>query len=131
MNLQNKVVIITGSSRGIGASCALLFAKAGAKVVVHYQKEKQKAEKLRDQIGSDNCLVVGADLTQEEQVESLVKATLDHFGKIDILVNNAGAILRPGDWQSDLITWHQTLDVNLTSAWLMIKHAAPKNDQRK
>lgn len=126
MNLQNKVAIITGSSRGIGAAAAKLFVENGAKVVIHYQKEKEKAQALQAEIGSDNCIVMGADLTSENQVEKVIKETIEHFGKIDILVNNAGAILRPGDWRTDIDVWHQTMDINLTSAWLMIKHAAPK-----
>lgn len=126
MNLQDKVAIITGSSRGIGAAAAKLFVEYGAKVVIHYQKEKEKAEALRAELGSDNCLVVGADLTSENQVEKIIKETIEYFGKIDIVVNNAGAILRPGDWKTDVDIWHQTMDINLTSAWLMIKHAAPK-----
>ena len=95
MNLQHKVAIITGSSRGIGAAAAKLFVEQGAKVVIHYQKEKDKAVALQEEIGSDNCLVIVADLTGENQVEKLVNETLQHFGKIDILVNNAGTILLP------------------------------------
>lgn len=51
--------------------------------------------------------------------------TIKKFGKIDILVNNAGAIFRPGDWKSDLETWRKTIDINLTSAWLMTRDVAP------
>lgn len=126
MKLAGKVAIITGSSRGIGEATAMLSAAEGARVVVHYNTGKADAEKIAKRIGKDNCILIQADLTQEKDVIKLIKQTVDHFGHLDILVNNAGAILRPGDWQSDLATWRKTIDVNLTSAWLMIKHAAPR-----
>ena len=125
MKLKDKVAIITGSSRGIGRATAILFAKQGAKVVVNYKTHKKKAEGVIKSIGKGNSLLVQADVTKEEDVKRLVKETTNRFGHIDILVNNAGAILRPGDWRSDLKTWHKTIDVNLTSAWLMIKETAP------
>lgn len=125
MKFKNKVVIVTGSSRGIGAATAQLFGKEGANVVVHYNKEKEKAEKVAREIGKDSSIVIQADLTKESDVERLVKTVVDKYGKIDVLVNNAGAILRPGDWQSDLETWKATIDANLTSAWLMTKHVTP------
>ncbi|MEK9143858.1 MAG: SDR family NAD(P)-dependent oxidoreductase [Patescibacteria group bacterium] len=69
MKLQNKVAIITGSSRGIGRATAILFAKEGAKVVVNYIKEKKKAEEVEKIIGKKNCLVVQADVATEEGVK--------------------------------------------------------------
>lgn len=121
MKLKNKVAIITGSSRGIGKATAILFAKEGAKVVINYKENKTEAEKIFKEIGSDNSLLVQADVSKEEDVDRLVKATIDRFGKIDILINNAGAIVRPGDWKTGINTWQKTMDINLTSAWLMTK----------
>jgi 3-oxoacyl-[acyl-carrier protein] reductase len=131
MKFTNKVVVVTGSSRGIGKATALAFGEAGAKVVVHYHKEKSKAEAVAKAIGPENSLVVQADLTDEQQVKTMVKKAMARFGQIDILVNNAGAILRPGDWQSDFKTWRKTIDTNLTSAWLMIKYIAPIMQKQK
>jgi NAD(P)-dependent dehydrogenase (short-subunit alcohol dehydrogenase family) len=125
MNFADKVVLVTGSSRGIGAAAALEFADKGAQVVVHYLNKKTEAEKVTKKIGKRQSLVLQGDLRKEEAVEALVGKTVEEFGRIDVLVNNAGAILRPGDWQGDVETWKQTLDVNLTSAWLMIRHVAP------
>lgn len=124
MRLENKVAIITGSSRGIGRATALLFAKEGCKVVVNYKSRKEDAENVSKQIGKDNCIMVRADVSREEDVKKLVKETIDKFGKIDILVNNAGEIIRPSDWKSDMDTWKKTIDVNLTSAWLMTREVA-------
>lgn len=126
MNLKDKVVIVTGSSRGIGRATAILFGKEGANVVVNYRSNKSQAEQVMNEIGEKHCLLVQADVTKEEDVKRLVTETIEKFGKIDILVNNAGEILRPGDWKSDMKTWHETLDINLTSAWLMTREVAPK-----
>lgn len=125
MRLKDRVAIITGSSRGIGRATAILFAKQGAKVVVNYKTQKKKAEEVVKAIGKKDSLLIQADVTKEEDVRRLVSNAIKRFGKVDILVNNAGAILRPGDWKSDLETWHKTIDVNLTSAWLMTKEVAP------
>ncbi len=125
MKLKSKVAIITGSSRGIGKATALLFAKEGCKVVVNYKSRKEDAENVSKQIGKDNCIVVQADVTKEKDVKRLVRETMNKFGRVDILVNNAGEILRPGDWKSDVETWKKTIDINLTSAWLMTREVAP------
>lgn len=125
MKLSNQVAIITGSSRGIGRATAMLFAKEGARVVVNYIKDKEKARDVVQIIGEQNCLLVQADVATEDGVKQLVRETMKRFGNIDILVNNAGAIFRPGDWKSNLATWQKTIDANLTSAWLMIREVAP------
>lgn len=125
MKLRNKIAIITGSSRGIGRATAILFAKEGAKVVVNYREEKKKAGEVVKAIGKQNSLLVQADVVTEDGVKKLVVETIERFGRIDILVNNAGAIFRPGNWKSDITTWQKTIDVNLTSVWLMIREVAP------
>ncbi len=124
MKLKNKVAIITGSSRGIGRATAILFVKEGAKVVINYAKEKKKAEEVLKAIGKENSLLVQADVATEEGVKKLVGETMKQFGRIDILVNNAGAIGERG-WKTGTEAWHTTLDINLTSVWLMIKEVSP------
>ena len=92
MKLENKVAIVTGSTRGIGRATAELFAKEGAKVVVVGTKEelgKEVAEEIKAAGG--DAIFCKTDVTSDESLENLVKTTLDAFGKIDILVNNAGA----------------------------------------
>jgi len=91
MILKDKVAIVTGSSRGIGAATAELLAKNGAKVVVNYNQNKEAGEKVLKNIqakGSE-AILVQADATNHEQVEMMVQTTLEKFGTIDILVNNA------------------------------------------
>ncbi|KIM19654.1 hypothetical protein M408DRAFT_330866 [Serendipita vermifera MAFF 305830] len=96
MSLQNKVAIVTGSARGIGASAALALAKEGANVVINYVSPSSKthAEALAKSIqGVDaQALIVQADLASLEALDLLVKKTVERFGKIDILVNNGGVV---------------------------------------
>lgn len=122
---QNKVVIITGSSRGIGKATAILFAKEGAKVVVNCERRSAEAQKVVETIGISNAFFIQANVSKENDVKRLVSKSIKKFGKVDVLVNNAGAIFRPGDWKSDLETWRKTIDTDLTSAWLMTKEVAP------
>lgn len=125
MKLQHKVAIITGASRGIGAAIAARFAEEGAHVVMCYKENQEAAEKALEAIGTNHATLVKADLTDEAAVKRVVATAHNITGKIDVLVNNAGAILRPGDWQTDVKTWQKTIDANLTTTWLMTKHVAP------
>lgn len=131
MKLHNRVAIITGSSRGIGKATAILFAKEGAKVVVNFKTNQKAAKNVAEIIGKDNCLLIQADLTKESEVKKLINETVKTYGRIDILINNTGEILRPGDWNTDVDTWDQTMDVNLKSAWLMIREVAPLMKQQQ
>ena len=130
MKLENKVVVVTGASRGIGRAIAIAAAAEGARVIVNFRVNKEKADEVVALIGPEKAHAVQADVTREEDVRALVSETLLRFGKIDVLVNNAGAIIRPGDWKSDAMTWHKTLDVNLTGAWLMIRETVPYMQKR-
>ncbi len=92
MRLKDKIALVTGSSRGVGRSVALAFAKEGAKVVVNYSSSEKAAMEVVDKIkemGSD-AIAVKADVAKKQDVEALVNAGIEKFGRIDILVNNAG-----------------------------------------
>jgi 3-oxoacyl-[acyl-carrier protein] reductase len=91
LKLKNKVVLITGASRGIGAASAKAIAHHGATVVINYIKSKDKAEELLDEIkkAGGNGLVFQADVRDKGAVNKMVESTLKEFGKIDVLVNNA------------------------------------------
>ncbi len=89
--LKDKVALITGASRGIGAASAKALAYHGATVVINYIKSKDKAEELLDDIkkAGGNGMVFQADVRDQGAVSDLVESTLKEFGKIDVLVNNA------------------------------------------
>jgi len=117
VTLQGKVAIVTGGSRGIGREIAITLAGAGAAVVINYNRETAAAEDVLQAVkelpGAGEAIIFQADVTRLEECEKMVKAALDHFGRIDILVNNAGvrkdnllALMKENDW--DIV-----LDTNL------------------
>ncbi len=92
MDLKNKIVVITGSSSGIGKSTALEFAKQGAKIVINYRRNSTEAQKTVEEIkklGSD-AVSVKADVSDPAEVKTLFTVVLKRFGTVDILINNAG-----------------------------------------
>lgn len=92
LKLKDKVAVVTGASKGIGAGIAKAFAGAGAKVVVNYASDKAGAEKVVDEIikmGS-SAIAVHCDVTRTADVQRLFEETKNAFGQLDILVNNAG-----------------------------------------
>jgi 3-oxoacyl-[acyl-carrier protein] reductase len=92
MNLHNKVIIVTGSSKGIGREVAILLAKNGAKVIVNYSNSEKEANNTLKQITKNGGtgLAIQADVSQKDQVTHLFDKTIAVFGKVDVLVNNAG-----------------------------------------
>ena len=127
MKLENKVAIITGSTRGIGRATAELFAKEGAKVVVVGTKEelgKEVAEEIKAAGG--DAIFCKTDVTSDESLENLVKTTLDAFGKIDILVNNAGVGGTTANMnQITMDEWNTVLATNLTAPFVLCKKVIP------
>lgn len=92
MNLNNKVALVTGASRGIGRAIAIEMAKRGAKVAINFNRSSNAAEEVQKAIESINgkAAIFQADISSFEQAGRLVKDTIKHFGNLDILVNNAG-----------------------------------------
>ena len=132
--LDNRVALITGGSRGIGAATVRLFTKAGARVVFNYQKTKSQAEQLAQEFG-ENCMAVQCDLTGTRSGADLVAATVKRFGRLDILVANHGvwpADDQPIDKMPDE-QWLNTISVNLNAVFVLIKHsvAQMKKQERK
>ncbi|MEL6129276.1 MAG: 3-oxoacyl-ACP reductase family protein, partial [Cyanobacteria bacterium J06628_4] len=124
--MQDQVAIITGSSRGIGKAAALALAAEGASVVVNYARSSAAADEVVAEItqAGGSAIALQADVSQEDQVDALVKATKDKFGRIDVLVNNAGITrdtlllrMKPADWQA-------VIDLNLTGVFLCTRAVA-------
>jgi 3-oxoacyl-[acyl-carrier protein] reductase len=132
-SLQDRVALVTGSSRGIGAAIATLFAAQGARVVVH-GRDKEAVETVRAQIEAAGADVISvlADLTRYEEVEELREHIERSLGPVDILVANAGGSpIRPSALEDiSEEDWRASLDVNLTTTFLTIKSVLPGMKQR-
>lgn len=110
MNLNNKIVVITGGSKGIGKALAISFIKEGSIVVISSHNE----EELKKTSQELNITAIMADVTKEEQVNNLAEKVIEDFGKIDIWVNNAGILYRfSNDESVDMEKVHNMFDVNL------------------
>lgn len=113
--LQDKVVLITGASRGIGAAAAVLFGDQGARVVVNYSRQEAAALEVAaavDKAGGQS-LVIGCDVSDHAAVKKMVAAVMAAWGRIDILVNNAGVWLPAPIDEFPMETFRQTLAINL------------------
>jgi len=96
MDLKNKVVLITGSSLGIGRETAFKFAKEGCKVVVTYFKDKKEGEKVAKKCiesGTSEVIVLQLNVMDDKSIKDCVKKTIEKFNHIDILINNAGIVV--------------------------------------
>lgn len=119
MELEGRVAIVTGSSRGIGRAIALELSKRGAVIAVNYAGNATAAQETAAAItdGGGRALAVQADVAEQVQVEAMMKQILNEYGRLDILVNNAGITrdnLLPRLRESD---WDAVLNVNLKGAY--------------
>jgi len=124
LSLSNKVALITGGSRGIGAATVRLFTAAGAKVVFSYQKARSQAEALAKECGDTNCHAVSSTLTDPESARALVSEAVKHFGRLDILVANHG-VWPAEDVAIDKMTdeqWRSTVSTNLDAVFGLVKN---------
>lgn len=126
MRLAGKSAIVTGASRGIGASIAVAFAREGASVAVDYVASDDGARKIVGEIerSGGRGTAVKADVTREDDVAALVARTRDAFGSVDILVNNAGVEEKHPFLETPVDVWNKVLAVNLTAVWLCSQAAA-------
>jgi 3-oxoacyl-[acyl-carrier protein] reductase len=124
--LQDKVALVTGSSRGIGRSIALELASQGADVCVNFSKNRESALKVADEIQSmgRKTLVIGADVTSRAQVENLVRQRVSGLGRIDVLVNNAGIIHFSDNFLESEKEFLEMFNVNLMGPFFCMKEAA-------
>ncbi|CAH0579146.1 unnamed protein product [Chrysodeixis includens] len=123
MSFNDKVVIVTGSSSGIGAAIAIKLAEHGAKVVLVGRNQKKLDQVARK---CNNPLVITAEVTKQEDVKRIINDTVKHFGKLDILINNAG-ISNPSSILDDnaIETFKQTMATNLNAVVHLTHLAAP------
>ncbi|KUP09550.1 gluconate 5-dehydrogenase [Bacillus coahuilensis m2-6] len=131
-NLKGKVAIVTGGGRGLGAQMASAMADARATLVLCSRKVEnceKVAEKLREK--GVEVLALALDVTDEEQVENVVKETLTRFGRIDILVNNSGATWGAPVTEMPLAAWNKVINVNVTGTFLMTRAVGPSMIKQK
>ncbi len=120
VDLSDKTVLITGASRGIGRATALAFARAGARVAVHYHQQQQAAQGVVNELPGAGHITVQANIAHAAAVEQMVEQAVAAFGHLDVVVNNAGifedhplAEVSYQEWQA---AWQKTLGINLTGA---------------
>jgi len=125
--LEGKVAIVTGASRGIGRAIAERFAAEGAKVVVNYFSNEAEAGKVVDGIKQRGAeaIAVRGDVSKSADVKHLVESAVKQFGHVDILVNNAGVMVTKPALEASEEDWDRTIDVNLKGAYLCSKEVAP------
>lgn len=129
IDLSGKTALVTGGGQGLGRATAETLAAAGANVVVNYFADpeginRRRADETVGRIGN-RAVAVEADVCCLEQVESMIRQTMERFGRLDIVINNAGIVrdctlkkLSPGDWQA-------VIDTNLSGVYRVLKAAAP------
>jgi 3-oxoacyl-[acyl-carrier protein] reductase len=122
--LGGKRVLVTGGSIGIGAAAVKAFAEAGAKVAIHYNKNREKAEALAAEIGG--APVFGGDFSQTDQVKAVIEDAVQKLGGLDVLVNNAGhMVARFPLSESDDEAYDRVMDLNARSVMTATRVAMP------
>ncbi|MDD1513145.1 glucose 1-dehydrogenase [Priestia megaterium] len=124
-DLEGKVVVITGSSTGLGKSMAIRFATEKAKVVVNYRSKEEEANSVLEEIKKvgGEAIAVKGDVTVESDVINLVQSAIKEFGKLDVMINNAGMENPVSSHEMPLSDWNKVIDTNLTGAFLGSREA--------
>jgi 3-oxoacyl-[acyl-carrier protein] reductase len=134
LSLADRVAVVTGGSRGIGAAIVRMFTHAGARVVFNYQKAVAEAERLAAACGGrQSCVAVQAELSSSSAARALVEAAVQHFGKLDIVVGNHG-VWPPDDVPIDQMTeeqWRSTLAINVDSLFGLVKYGVAQMKKQR
>lgn len=117
--MDQKVILITGASGGIGGAISSLFSNENVKLALHYNSNKVELDE------SDDIAHFKADLTHEKEVVSLIDSVLKRFGRIDVLINNAGISNSAISWKTDSSLWRKTMAINLDAPFFLSKHIIP------
>jgi 3-oxoacyl-[acyl-carrier protein] reductase len=132
--LTGKVALVTGASSGIGRATAKMLAAKGARVAINYHRNEAGAEAACADVvnAGGRAIAIQADVTQADDVEALVKRTVDDLGAVDILVNNAGSLIeRLRILELTEERWDEVIDLNLKSAFLCSRAVAASMMERK
>lgn len=133
-DLKGKVVLITGASTGIGAAAALAFAKAGSKLVVHFNESRDAAEGVAAQVKAlgASATLAGGDVMREVDVKRIVAETMTAYGRVDVLINNAGGMLgriKIEDYTAEHV--NRVLALNVTQVALFMREVIPVMRRQK
>ena len=126
--LKDKIILVTGSSRGIGATIARQLAVAGAKVIVNYAGGKDAAQQVVEDIkqqGGD-AIALQADVSKSEEVKALFDAAIEHYGRIDVLVNNAGIMITKLIKDTTDEEFTRQFDINVKGTFNTMREAATR-----
>ncbi|HEY2388888.1 MAG TPA: glucose 1-dehydrogenase [Candidatus Binatia bacterium] len=123
--LDGQRALVTGANSGIGAEVAKALAAAGAKVVVNYVSGKEQADRVVDEIkaAGGDAMAIFADVSKEDQVETMFREMIAAWGSVDVLVNNAGLQRDAAFHEMTLEQWRFVVDVNLTGQFLCARAA--------
>lgn len=123
INLNGRVVLVTGASSGIGKAICENLSESGATLAIHYNNNKKSAVELAKRLGN-NSQPFQANLANTHQTESLFNAVIMKYGKLDVLINNAGIYqFTPNNDERWIEKWQNTITINLTSAAILSKMA--------
>ena len=133
MRFKDKVVLITGSSKGLGKAIALEFAKEGANVIINYHSDKDGAQGVLDNIKSLGVQsdIIKADVSNPEEVNNMIKSVVKKFGKLDILINNSGIIKDARITSMSKESWDEVISVNLTGVYNCTKAVGQVMEKQK
>ncbi len=132
--MERKIALVTGSSRGIGKAIVTDFANKGYNVVINYRKEDSEANLLREELEKNyniKALTIKADVSDENEVQNMIKLILNEFGKIDVLVNNAGIAIDKKFEERTVEDWRTTLNTNLIAPFLVSKYVGDEMVKNK
>lgn len=127
MNLKNKVVLVTGSAKGIGKSIIEKFASLGCNVVINYNTSELEAIKLKKEIENKyniKALIIKADISNEDEVQNMIDKTINEFSQIDILINNAAYTCDNPICEKTKNEFMRVLEVNIFGTFLVSKYAS-------
>lgn len=124
---MNKVVFITGATRGIGRQIAITFAENGYDIALNYRTQNEELEKVKQEIEKNKvtCLCVQGDISNFEDCERMTKEIIEFYGKIDVLVNNAGITKDTLLMRMKKEDFESVIDVNLVGTFNVTKHVIP------
>ncbi|MDQ7839001.1 MAG: enoyl-[acyl-carrier-protein] reductase FabL [Thermodesulfobacteriota bacterium] len=127
LDLQGKVALVTGSSRGIGKAIALSLAENGANLVVNYFRHRQEAENTAKSIRSRGvrCLTVKANVADDEDIKDIFEQVKNEYGRLDVLISNAASgVLKPALELTEK-HWQWTMNINARALLPLVQHAMP------